>query len=116
MFVHTLQAPGVRGCDICRPVLTVPSDGGPIHREVDYYAIAHMSKFVKTGATYIESNGDYDNWNDLTTAAFINEDGTTVVVVHNPHIENSASFAVNIDGNYYQYNDLPPQSSVSLIK
>lgn len=110
-----LQAPGVRGCDICRPVLTVPSDGGPYRREVDYYALAHMSKFVKPGAIYVETNGDY-GWDDLTTAAFINEDGSTVVVVHNPNSERSASFSVYVDDKHYQYGVLPPQSTVTLVK
>lgn len=77
--------------------------------------MGHMSRFIKTGATCIHSDGDF-GWDDLTTAAAVNRDGTTVIVVNNPNGANFASFTLNIDGKQYQYDDLPPQSTVTFVK
>ena len=109
------QSPDVGGCPICRPIVTVPSNGDPMIREPAYYAMGHLSRFIKNGATCIHSDGDY-GWDNLTTAAAVNTDGTTVIVVNNPNSEKFASFSVNIDGKQYQYNNLPPQSTVTLVK
>ena len=100
---------------VCRPIVTVPSDGSPHWREVAYYAMGHLSRFIKNGATCIHSDGDY-GFDDLTTAAAVNTDGSTVIVVHNPNGENFADFSFNIDGQRYQYNGLPPQSTVTFVK
>ena len=105
----------VGGCSSCRPIVTIPSGGGNYTREVDYYAMGHLSRFVKTGAVRLESNWHY-GWDDLHTAAFENPDGTTVIVVHNPHSTNYANFSLDIDAKHYQYTDLPPQSVATFIK
>ena len=73
-----------------------------------------MSKFVKPGAVRLESN--YVSWDDLRTAAFVNTDGSTVIVVSNPSSSKSATFSLDIDAKHYQYNNLPPQSVVTFVK
>jgi glucosylceramidase len=43
------DGPKNKGCDNCRGVVTIASDGS-ITKNVEYYTIAHMSKFVRPGA------------------------------------------------------------------
>lgn len=76
--------------------------------------MAHMSRFIKPGAVRLESN--QFGWDDLHTAAFVNPDGSTVIVVLNPNSSKSASFSLDIDAKHYHYNNLPPQSVVTFIK
>lgn len=73
-----------------------------------------MSKFVRPGAVRLETNSF--SWDDLQATAFVNTDGTTVIVVQNPNSSKHASFSLNIDAKHYVYNDLPPQSVVTFIK
>lgn len=104
----------VGGCNDCRGVITVPTGKHSYTKNVEYYAMGHMSKFVKPGAVRLEAN--YFNWDDLQCAAFQNPDGSTVIVVQNPNTSKSASFSLDIDAKHYQYNNLPPQSVVTFVK
>jgi glucosylceramidase len=66
------------GCQDCRGVITI-SEGGFVNRNVEYYSLAHLSKWVLPGAYRIGSS--------LSTAvehvAFKNPDGSIVVVILN---------------------------------
>lgn len=64
------------GCSDCLPAITIAS---AITRNISYYVIAHASKFVKPGATRIDSNiaGDIQN------VAFKNADGSKVLIALN---------------------------------
>lgn len=105
---------GVHGCQDCRGVITIPQNSNTYHKEVEYYILAHFSKFVKPGAVRLESNNF--NWDDLQSVAFVNPDGSTVVIVQNPNSSKSASFSLDIDAKHYQYNNLPPQSVVTFVR
>ncbi len=65
------------GCSTCKGALTI--NGSSVKRNVSYYIIAHVSKFVPQGSLRIFS----DNKDNLNTAAFITSDGHTVSVVEN---------------------------------
>ena len=104
---------GVHGCQDCRGVVTIPRNSNSYHKEVEYYSLGHFSKFVKPGAVRLESNSF--NWDDLQCVAFVNTDGSTVIVVQNPNGSKSASFSLDIDAKHYQYNNLPPQSVVTFV-
>lgn len=54
-----------------------------------YYYLAHFSKFVRPGATRIESKGDISN---LNYVAFQNQDGSVVLNI----INNSGELSVNV--------------------
>lgn len=105
---------GVGGCNDCRGVITVPANSHTYTKNVEYYALGHMSKFIRPGAVRLEANNF--NWDDLQAAAFVNTDGSTVIVVQNPNTSKSASFSLDIDAKHYQYNNLPPQSVVTFVK
>ena len=69
------------GCKDCRGVVTIDTSTTPatVHREVEYYALGHVSKFVEPGAYRIDSNvaGPIEN------VAFKNPDGSVVLVAYN---------------------------------
>lgn len=72
--------PHLGGCGDCRGVFTINSKTGEITRNMEYYALGHISKFVKPGAVRIQSNnidGKIDN------VAFKNVDGSVFVIVVN---------------------------------
>jgi glucosylceramidase len=74
------HGPHLGGCDNCRGVVTINSGSGAVTPTVDYYALAHLSRFVAPGAVRIEAGPDPQN---LNTVAFRNKDGSTVVVAVN---------------------------------
>ena len=75
------HGPHLGGCNDCRGVLTIDSRSGAVTRNEEYYAIAHLSRFVRRDAVRIASTTGVD---DLDTVAFRNaDDGSTVLVVVN---------------------------------
>ncbi|MGN6542356.1 MAG: glycoside hydrolase family 30 beta sandwich domain-containing protein [Ginsengibacter sp.] len=66
------------GCDACKGAITVPSSSS-FNRNVSYYIIAHVSKFVPAGSTRI-SNSVAGN---LSNVAFKTPAGKKVLVVEN---------------------------------
>ena len=65
------------GCTTCKGALTI--DGSAVKRNVAYYIIAHISKFVQPGSVRIPTNipGTIQN------VAFKNANGQKVVIVLN---------------------------------
>ncbi|MDP5275922.1 carbohydrate-binding protein [Chengkuizengella axinellae] len=67
------------GCSDCRGVVTVNSETGEVVKNVEYYVLGHVSKFVKPGANRIESNVN----SDVQNVAFKNPDGSKVLLAMN---------------------------------
>lgn len=82
------------GCKDCRGVVTI-GDNGDVTKNVEYYAIGHMSKFVRPGAVRVTLTGS--GTDGLDSAAFQNKDGSKVLVVLNTH-NDPRTFTV-ADGN-----------------
>lgn len=72
------------GCNNCRGIVTIHSQTGEVTRNEEYYAFAHASRFVRSGAVQLPSTED----KDLPNVAFRNPDGTTAWVACN--LQNSA--------------------------
>lgn len=70
------------GCQDCRGVVTIKNDG-TVLKNVEYYTIGHMSKFVKQGAKRLSTPAV----EGIDQVAFLNPDGNLVVVVHNDTYE-----------------------------
>ncbi len=88
------------GCQDCRGILTVSSNGSFV-KNVDYYILAHFSKYVDKGATVIASNNLQGS---LENVAFKNPDGSKVLVVYNA--SNAAApqnFNVSLGGARFSY-------------
>jgi glucosylceramidase len=74
------DGPFLGGCKNCRGVVTIDSRTGAVTRNVEYYALAHASRFVLPGARRIASDTQDK---DLGNVAFVNPDGSLVLLVAN---------------------------------
>ncbi len=81
------------GCTACRGVVTVDDSVSPpvVTRNVEYYLLGHLGKFVQPGAYRIDSN-TYGS-GSLEDVAFQNPDGSIVLLVLNA-TPVSSTFAV----------------------
>jgi glucosylceramidase len=93
--------PHLGGCGNCRGVITIDSKTGAVTRNVEYYVLAHASKFVRPGARRI---GSSTNVGGLQTVAFKNaDDGSKVLIVLNSSA-GAVSFGVRSGGKSVSYS------------
>jgi glucosylceramidase len=94
------DGPHTGGCANCRGVVTINSSDGSVTRNVEYFALAHASKFVRPGARRIASTTDV---NGLQTVAFQNAgDGSKALIVLNTGIL-PRQFAVHDGSSWFRY-------------
>lgn len=74
------DGPHLGGCKDCRGVVTIDARTGEVTRNVEYYALAHASRFVLPGAHRIASNSADK---ELANVAFRNPDGSLALLVAN---------------------------------
>ncbi|QLE01270.1 carbohydrate-binding protein [Galbibacter sp. BG1] len=98
------RTPG--GCTECLGAITV-NGSNSISRNVSYYIIGQISKFVKPGAQRIASN----NGSDILTAAFKNTDNSYAVIAYNKSASQK-TLHLNWSGKTVQYN-VPGRSAVT---
>lgn len=100
------RTPG--GCDECLGAITV-NNANSITRNVSYYIISQISKFVQPGAVRLATN-DQDG-DTITNVALRNTDGEKVLLVYNI---NSADqeISINWNGRSFRY-DLPGRSAAT---
>lgn len=101
--------PHLGGCRNCRGLVTLHVDTGEISRNVEYFALAHASRFVLPGARRIASGSRSAA---LDHVAFLNPDRSLVLIVVNPAPE-EASFLVRMNGQAFRYR-LPAASLATL--
>jgi len=87
------------GCGDCRGVVTIDSRTGAVTRNVEYYALAHASRFVRPGARRIASTAVVDG---LESVAFRNGDGSKVLVMVNTAAAERA-YVVRAGGRSFRY-------------
>jgi glucosylceramidase len=80
LALDELHGPYTGGCADCRGVVTINSLSGAVTRNVEYYALAHASRFVRPGARRIASTSGVQ---ELESVAFRNPDSTKVLIVVN---------------------------------
>jgi glucosylceramidase len=96
------------GCTDCLGAVTI--ENGNYQREVSYYIIGHVSKFIRPGARRISSSDNNDN---IFSTAFRNPNGDQVVVAYN---SGDTEQAVRVqDGSRCFDYDLPGRSAVTFI-
>ncbi|MBD5633905.1 MAG: hypothetical protein IAI49_05445 [Candidatus Eremiobacteraeota bacterium] len=100
--------PRNHGCTNCRGVVTIHGDG-TISRNVEFYVLAHIAKFVRPGATRIASSSSLGN--ALPNVAFVNSDGSKVLIAFN-NSSRSASFVVRFHNDTFSYT-LPRGAAVT---
>ncbi|MED5016279.1 glycoside hydrolase family 30 beta sandwich domain-containing protein [Paenibacillus chibensis] len=74
------NGPTVLSNSTCRGLVQIHQATGSIKYELDYYTMGHISKFVVPGAYRIGSTTFRD---ELESTAFLNPDGTTVLILSN---------------------------------
>lgn len=81
LALDTQHGPHAGGCSDCRGVLTIDTKTGGVTRNPEYYALAHASRFVRTGAHRIASTAAADS---VESVAFRNaDDGSRVLLIVN---------------------------------
>lgn len=104
------HGPHKGGCNDCRGIVTIDSRTGAVTRNMEYYALAHASKFVRPGARRIESSAAAG---PLESVAFQNTDGSIALLVLNGD-EAARRFSVRWQGRTVDYR-LPPNSVATLV-
>ncbi|MCO8275429.1 discoidin domain-containing protein [Actinoplanes sp. TRM 88003] len=91
------------GCGTCTGVVTVGA-GGAVARNAEYYTLGHLARFVRPGAVRVASTSfGTTGWNGrVMDVAFVNPDGSTVLVAHNEN-DNPQAFAVQYGGRTFEY-------------
>jgi hypothetical protein len=86
------SGPHVGGCTTCRGVVTVNSNK-TVTKNLDYWALAQASRFVRPGAVRIGSSSLVDvDQGGVRNVTFRNPDGSLIMIAHNP-----ASTAKSVD-------------------
>jgi len=102
------DGPHLGGCKDCRGVVTIDANTGAVTRNVEYYALAHASRFVLPGARRIASS---ETTEGLANVAFRNPDGSIALLVANGE-STPRSFAVKLGKQSFRYT-LPASSVAS---
>jgi glucosylceramidase len=93
------HGPHLGGCGDCRGVVTIDSKSGGVTRNVEYYALAHASRFVRPAARRI---GSSDAVQGIENVAFRNPDRSTVLIVVNT-AGDERRFGVRSRGRVLEY-------------
>ncbi len=94
------HGPHAGGCDVCRGVVTLDTHSGKVTRGVEYYALAHASRFVRQGAVRVASGSDQLG---LETVAFQNADDHSLVLIVTNSAQRERRFAVHANGRSFNY-------------
>ncbi len=100
------HGPHLGGCGNCRGVVTIDSTTGAYARNVEYYALAHASKFVRPGAHRIASESSDQN---LPSVAFRNADDNSKVLIVLNSADHERAFSVRSSAGTFAYT-LPAAS------
>ena len=103
--------PHLGGCGDCRGVITINSTTGAITRNVEYYVLAHVGKFVNPWAKRIKSDSGIDG---IETLAFANpNNGGNVVIVLNTNTV-AKDFTIHENAKNINYS-LPAHSVATIV-
>ena len=97
------------GQSTCRGLLKINKETKEVTYNLDYYALAHFSKFVKQKARRIESN----EVEGIMNVAFKNTDGTIVLVMSND-LKEEKEIQIAHNDQYISYK-LAGKSAVTLV-
>jgi glucosylceramidase len=92
------HSPHDGGCGNCNPLVTINSTSGALTYDIEFYTLGHFSKFVLPGAYRIYSA----NAAGVINAAFLNPDGSKVVVAFNDS-SGSQTFQVQWGSQSFTY-------------
>ena len=113
MALDQHNGPNTGGCHTCRGVVTVDTSKTPavVTKNGDYYALGHVTKFLRSGAVHIDSNSVDDK--KLLNVAFQNPDGGIVLLVLNT-AKNPQTFSVAEGNTSFSYT-IPAGSLTTFV-
>jgi glucosylceramidase len=94
------HGPHLGGCGNCRGVVTINSVTGDVTRNVEYYAIAHASRFVRPGAVRLASTMT----DSLETVAFENPGDRSLVLIVLNTAARDRVFTVKARERWFDYS------------
>lgn len=109
MFLNTRGGPN-HARNYCLAPILVDSGRDAIYITPLYYAIAHVSKFIRPGAVRVGLDGYND---DFMATAFRNTDGSTALVIFNLQ-EADKSYTVQLNGETLTVQ-IPGQALQSIV-
>lgn len=95
--------PHLGGCGNCRGIVTIDSRTGAVTRSPEYYALGHVSRFVRPGARRVASTSPVAG---VESAAFVTDDGSRVLVAFNTAAE-PVDLVVEESGRHFRYTLAP---------
>lgn len=101
------HGPRLGGCSNCRGVVTIDSRTGEVTRNAEYYALAHLSRFVSPGAWRIASTSPVGQ---VLTVAF-QDDKARVLLAFNEGAA-AAEIAVASGDRHFRYT-LPAKAAAT---
>jgi glucosylceramidase len=110
LAVDQNMGPHYGGCGTCTGLITVhngDSRSGQVDYTIEYYTMGHLTKFVKPGASRVDStaNGSVPN------IAYLNPDGTRALIAYN-NTGSAQQITVNWSGQKFTYT-LPTKTSAT---
>jgi glucosylceramidase len=103
--------PHTGGCPDCRGIVVINSKTGEVTRNLDYYALAHASRFVRPGAHRIDSTTGVDG---LETVAFQNVDDHSIALIVLNSAPTARHFSVHAQRQTFAYS-LQPGSAATFV-
>lgn len=104
LALNEISGPQNGGCRDCRGVVTINAGTGSISRNVEYYLLGHIAKFVQPGAVRLPTPSLRGQ--GISQVAFLNPDRTRVVVAYN-HNDQTSTLRVSEGGDSFKYSILP---------
>lgn len=104
--------PQNNGCSNCRGVVTINSGSGVVTKNVEYYSLAHFTKFVRPGAVRISSKIGQGIAN-MDVVSFQNTDGSKVLVAAN-YGQTAQVFTIK-QGNKFMTYTLPERAVATIV-
>lgn len=102
--------PHTGGCGNCRGVVTIDTVSGAITRNVEYWSLAHASRFVRQGAHRIDSSSGVDG---VKTIAFLDADDGSVVLIALNTTDAARTVAIHAGRRGFAYT-IPPGAAVTM--
>lgn len=103
--------PHAGGCGNCRGVVTIHSTTGEVTRTDDYYALAHVSRFVRRGAWRVASTEGKDVPENV---AFVNADDDSRVLILSNAEREAKEVRVQEGGRQFRHT-IPAKSVVTFV-
>lgn len=87
-------------CTTCRGLALVDTAVGTYTKSLDYYMMGQFSKFIQRGAVALATTGSYDYGGNakFEAQAFLNPDGTKVIVIENTFESDHLQLTVTLKG------------------